>query len=301
MLWHSFADPIRKGLEMSVILTSYIAQLLYKEAPNLNFAQLVGDIRNAFATADLPTPVLTWDCDDIALLDFGTSRVVIGFSEDLPGAFASCLTVATDQKLMCRAVKKRLNRRFPGGENQSQVLDQPLTPDLIDRVVDALFEQADLPLLTTVGAAAEDAFPEVSTEAVVVAPADTDLLLSRLSSELTSNPVNLISRAIASVAVGVSQDSPSLSQTAPSATNAKRLSSGVFWRKPSGFPIEPQRANSNASTELSAVRQALCARDSHSGKSRFATQTMQALLSLVSSVTDNRGGASSLTSLRGKH
>lgn len=278
---------------MRDVLNSHIVQFLYHDAQTLNFAQIVGDVRTAFAPASGPAAILTWDCDDIALLDFDAARVVIGFSENLPGVHTICLTVATDQKLMCRAITRRLNRRYPPAARNSQIVDQPLTPELIDRVVEALFDQIDDTAQTAALSPSVDAFPEVAANLTPAEPNDMNSLIDRLSSELTTRPANIISRAIASATIPAPTPTATANTVVPLASKAAKLSAGLFWRKtPNGAVLRPHPQNHTSAAELKAVREALYANVSDHGASRFATQTKQTLWGAISMVADLRRGLS---------
>lgn len=285
---------------MSAVLTCRVTQLLYVEAPHLNFAHVVGDLHTALAAPNLFPPILTWDCDDIALLDFNAGRVVVGFSEDLPGEHAACLTVAAgslptldapmlteaDQELLCQAVAERLERRYPCDARLDRSLDQDLTPDLIDHLVESLVQDNnDAPVLDTSGEIVDPPLP--SSDEV-----DVDRLMSRLSQELVTRAPSVITRAIASAtAIAPSAKMQSSGQTKPS------LSERHFWPMPlfvrtkthfaSGTSVAASRQR-GASGELKAVRDALYA-DDHATDSntrrvgiRIATHTRRALEVLVS-------------------
>lgn len=283
---------------MSAVLTSRVTQLLYVEAPHLNFAHVVGELHAALAAPDLIAPILTWDCDDIALLDFSAGRVVVAFADNLPGAHSACLTIAAgysampdapmlpqaDQELLCQALTERLDRRYPCDARLDQTLDQPLTPDLIDQLVEALGPETKIS--PAPGEFCEMvALPLSSSDEV-----DVDRLMSRLSQELVTRSPSLISRAIASA---TSPAAPS-----QSVKHAKTITDRHFWPRPlfaglktdhtSGTSTEPVRQG-GAPSELKAVRDALYAPDqatiSYTTRQvgvRIATQTRRALEVLVS-------------------
>jgi hypothetical protein len=325
---------------MSDILTSEVTQLLYRVAPQLNFAQVVSELHTALHEPNCPNPVLTWDCDDIAVLDFSAARVVIGHSENLPGEHAACLTIAVgqsplretatlakpDQDSLCHTITERLQQRYPSDERQTQAIDEPLTPDLIDRVVDALFQ----PSVDAPAPAAVVALPEPKPEPTAIMPSiaepsDMDRLMNRLSSELTARTPNIISRAIASASpkarATAAQDKADAALQAATGspesslvvTAKAKIASGLFWRKtpqvpqvstesqvaPQSIKHQPQRTSS---TELKAVREALYANDNARGfgggllsGSLVAAQTRQALQALA---TLPSGLASSIVGLR---
>lgn len=300
---------------MSIAFTSCVSQLLYRAAPACNFAQVIGELRDAFTPENGAAPALTWDCDDIALLDFDTARVVIGFSDNLPGAHAACFTVATgqsplenatrldqaDQDLLCQSIIFRLERRFPSDARDSQILKHALTADLIDRVVDDLFTKDDLPLKTLDPVQQTSDIAEPAMTNTVTEPGDMDRLLQRLSTELTARTPSLISRAIASVSPRPSGAGPvdqSLAQTriakaggAASATlrgsGTANLARGLFRLKvktstEGGDDLPPQTGgrapHRTSSAELKAVRDALYATDASSASvGRIVAQSKHTL------------------------
>lgn len=325
---------------MTIAFTSHISQLLYRAAPACNFAQVIGELRDAFTPENSTAPALTWDCDDIALLDFNTARVVIGFSDNLPGAHAACFTVATgqspleyaaqlesaDQDLLCQSIISRLERRFPSDARDTQILEQALTADLIDRVVDDLFTKDDLPLnalpikiVDPVQPPSDNAEPAMIN--TVTEPGDMDRLLQRLSTELTARTPSLISRAIASVsprprgAAPVDQSSAQPTAAKDEGTAAAlscgrstaSLARGLFRIKAKtaaagGDDFLPQTGGRTphltSSTELKAVRDALYATDASSAsvgrivaQSKHTLQILAALPGgLANAVIDLRRG-----------
>ena len=304
---------------MTAILTSQVTQLLYRVTPILNFAQIVGDLRHRFGSRlDVPC-TLTWDCDDIALLDFGAARVVIGFSDGLPGPHTACMTAAVgqsplpntprltsaDQFLLSEAVSLLLVKRVPCDEQRSQAWVHPhsLTADLIDQFVDTLFHEAGHPTRPTPVVCGSALSGEGTP--IVGVPNDMERLIQRLSSELTSRSSNVISRAIASAiptgrkasakehsfsplhhltSDGNAPQTPSKNQTAKC---------GLFWQKGAKLPQvegqEPARSSrpeqkTGSASDLKAVREALYAGDkarTHSSKG-LSAQTRMALNSLSS-------------------
>ena len=320
---------------MSVSLTSHVSQLLYRASPACNFAQVIGELRDAYTYGYSAAPVLTWDCDDIALLDFNAARVVIGFSDNLPGAYAACFTVATgqspveyaarlesaDQDQLCQAITSRLEGHFPCDAQASQIIDQALTADLIDRVVDAMFatdaSAADVP-------SPAQSLPVQTKPALtntVTDPGDMDRLLQRLSTELTARTPSLISRAIASVSARP-RDAGSVDQsfspaamittegTAPAGPRVGGTASfgrGLFRVTSKGPAADgagaPQQAAVRAPrrtspTEMQAVRDALYAADTNSApigriiaQSRHTLQILAALPGgIANAVVDLRRG-----------
>ena len=334
-LWHGWVHQFYEGVEMSAVLTSRITQLLYLTPPHLNFAQVVADLHRTLTSPALAAPALTWDCDDIALVDFDAGRMVISFSDNLPGQHAACLTIAAgsslspdaavlsdaDQIVLCQAVSDRLQRQYPSDAKQSQSIAQPLTPDVIDQVVEALFYK-------TPASPATHHLAESDVSAVPIAasgPGDVDRLMSMLSHELVTRTPSLISRAIASATQrtrsAVEKSKPQPDCAAALLAKAQKANTTVrsdrpgklFWSKSANTrttssvaamphyaaELDPQRV---ASAELKAVRDALYAADqagiARSGREvggRIAAQTTRAFqvlasfpASIANSVTDLR-------------
>lgn len=320
---------------MSAVLSCRVTQLLYITAPHLNFAQVVSDLHAALAVSDFAVPILTWDCDDIALIDFDAERVVVGFTENLPGPHAACLTVAVgnllqadaadlpdaDQLTLCQAVAERLDRRYPSDAQKSQMIEQPLSADLIDRVVDALFLEQNVPLEDDADCDAAD----LSASIVSSRQGDVERLMSRLSSELVSRAPSLITRAIASATPNARAAGENLSHSANGVAaphggittggRAKPSFPGhLFWSKAarqttlkSGVSkgATAPRKNWGNTAELKAVRDALYAADHANIASapkrladRVSAQTARAFQSFASLPGDL---AKSVSDLRHSH
>ena len=310
---------------MTDILTCRVTQLLYAEAPLLNFAQLVADVQDMLVELGVPTPALTWDYDDIALLDFNTGRIVVGFTDNLKGSFAACLTFAAghspqwttnsltsaDQDRLCQQLTLAFALRFPSDAQQSEIIAQPLTPDLIDQVVDRLFqEDANQPAQT--GNGATNSEPVDASSAV----SEMDRLMRRLSSELVSRTPNVITKAIAQVtphgrasgdpaAIGGGQEKTPHTKSAPSfGQEQPPFPSSLFWRNGKALQSSPKadaRKPSKSpakSDELKAVRDALYAADQSTtlgtGRrlqiSAQASAAMQALAGLPGVIASSIAG-----------
>lgn len=280
---------------MTDAFTSQVSQLLYRAIPDLNFAQIVGDLSQSFSVEPNKSPALAWDCDDIAVLDLHSARIVIGFSDNLPGPHAACVTIATGQSPLANAavlsaadqhalnlsVAERIQSRFPNDELRTFNVDHALTSDLIDHVVDDLFQKVDAAShLSQPKEKLADEMPLQGAEA-----SDMDRLIHRLSSELTARTPSLITRAIAS-ATPIGRKSEGAVANAPKAKN------GLFWRKglPAPTPIEASvvtnrdtRTRGIISGELSAVRDALYASNTSLGTAAegVAAQTKHTLMTLI--------------------
>jgi hypothetical protein len=137
---------------MSVETTSMIAQLLFTEHPELNFAHVVGELDAALAKCPATVRSLTWDCDDVAVFDLDGSRVVLAFSDDLTGAYAACLTVsvghgparnlstalASRRNALSRMITDRLSGRYDIDEILWHEATMPVTAEVIDELIEKL-------------------------------------------------------------------------------------------------------------------------------------------------------------------
>jgi hypothetical protein len=78
---------------MSQSVQTTIAQLLYLNAPPLNFARLVADLDVIMNRLPGVEHTLRWDCEDVAIFEAGSLRVLLAIT-DAPGTdYAACLTI----------------------------------------------------------------------------------------------------------------------------------------------------------------------------------------------------------------
>jgi len=75
-------------------LFSTIAELLFLQAPPMNFARLVGDLDAVLARVHQTDRILTWDCEDIASFDMPGTRIVLATSENPRPGVAASLTIS---------------------------------------------------------------------------------------------------------------------------------------------------------------------------------------------------------------
>lgn len=73
---------------------STIAELLFLQAPPMNFARLVGDLDAVLARVHQTDRILTWDCEDIASFDMPGTRIVLATSENPRPGVAASLTIS---------------------------------------------------------------------------------------------------------------------------------------------------------------------------------------------------------------
>lgn len=135
---------------MYALPQSTIAQLLFTAPPGLNFASVVGKLEKALARFPASRRALAWDCDDVAMFDLDGSRITLGYTEDLDGEFAACLTVAVgagmqfplapplaqNREQVCAQIIESLAARFPCDRLDWSETDLRVTPDVIDAMVE---------------------------------------------------------------------------------------------------------------------------------------------------------------------
>lgn len=71
-----------------------IGQLLCAPTTQVNFARLVNDLGTVLGRFGDAAPLVTWDCDDIAIFDMPGTRILLGWCDDLGPERLGCLTVA---------------------------------------------------------------------------------------------------------------------------------------------------------------------------------------------------------------
>lgn len=71
-----------------------IGQLLCASTTQVNFARLVNDLGNVLGRFGDAAPLVTWDCDDIAIFDMPGTRILLGWTDDLGPEKMGCLSVA---------------------------------------------------------------------------------------------------------------------------------------------------------------------------------------------------------------
>lgn len=135
-----------------------IAQLLYLDAPPLNFARLVSDLDKVVARLQDLDYTLTWDCDDVAIFQSGYLRLLLAIT-DAPGTdYAACLTVTAGPAMpdavpspllrradqLCRLITAQLDNTTHPDATLWHCTRQIATADLVDSMVWSL---ADVDLI----------------------------------------------------------------------------------------------------------------------------------------------------------
>ncbi|MGR3466225.1 hypothetical protein [Limimaricola sp.] len=136
------ADPI----------TSTIAQLLFRGAPDLDFPALVDDLRTALNDLPARDCGLNWDHDDVAVFELDNARIILAYSQAMAGRYAACLTIgvgadetgdsqigiASHQGTITRLLADRINARFMSDRMLWKTSARVASVELIDELVDAL-------------------------------------------------------------------------------------------------------------------------------------------------------------------
>lgn len=129
--------------------TSTIGQLFFADTPDMCFARLVSELDAALASVTDRPRLLGWDHDDIAIVDFDGARIVLGYSEDVPGRWAACLTVsvghgpregdcplAAGHAEVAQMIVARLTRRVVPAETRWLTAAAVVDSDLVDALID---------------------------------------------------------------------------------------------------------------------------------------------------------------------
>ncbi|MBD3765490.1 MAG: hypothetical protein IE927_12380 [Rhodobacterales bacterium] len=190
---------------MSARATSTIAQLLYLRPPQLNFAHVVRELDVALARCPADRRDLTWDCEDVAVFNLDGSRIVLGYSEDLRGRYAACLTVSvghgeeeglTDilarrRDGLARMICDRLILRWPCDDEAWHTLDRIVTAEVVDDLLDALMQTPAQPWAAGVDEA-ELIDPATVDAALADDPAVIDRLMARMMAELAARDQTVV-------------------------------------------------------------------------------------------------------------
>ncbi len=137
---------------MSDPITSTIAQLLFRGIPALDFPNLVDDLCTSLREGPAGDCGLHWDHDDVAIFDLDNARIILGWSQPLPGRYAACLTIgvgagesgdcqigiASHQGTITRLLADRINDRYMSDRMLWQTSTETPTAEMIDAMIEAL-------------------------------------------------------------------------------------------------------------------------------------------------------------------
>ena len=107
---------------------STIAELLFLQAPNLNFARLVADLDAVLARFHDKDRQLTWDCEDLASFDMPGTRIVLATAERPRPGVAASLTLSVGPSHLPPRLNAAPRRRHPA------VRHEALCSRLVERV-----------------------------------------------------------------------------------------------------------------------------------------------------------------------
>lgn len=134
-------------------LNSTIAQFVFDHDPALNLALLVKELDGALQRSGAGKRMITWDCDDLVLLDVEAARFTLSYCRDgvEPGAPASLMISVgpgpdgfadpIDRRRhdeLCHLIAERLKARFAPERMLWHQVTGPVTADLIDDLFDRL-------------------------------------------------------------------------------------------------------------------------------------------------------------------
>jgi hypothetical protein len=126
-----------------------IAQLVYAQKHVLDFTQIVGDLHALLVRFVDKELIFEWDCDDIALFDFPSTRIALGWDTSPGRGYSACLTVSvagqsvrsgppSSNREMCSRLVERIHQNFPALAILWHETDEFITADIIDRLVENL-------------------------------------------------------------------------------------------------------------------------------------------------------------------
>ena len=107
---------------------STIAELLFLQSPNLNFARLVADLDAVLARFHDKERQLTWDCEDLASFDMPGTRIVLATAENPRPGVAASLTLSVGPSHLPPRLNAAPKRRHPA------VRHEALCSRLVERV-----------------------------------------------------------------------------------------------------------------------------------------------------------------------
>lgn len=135
------------------IQNSTIAQFVFDHDPALNLALLVKELDGALQRSGAGKRMITWDCDDLVLLDVEGARFTLSYCRDGvepgkpaslmisvgpgPGGFADPIDRRRHDEL-CHLIAERLKARFAPERMLWHQVTGPVTADLIDDLFDRL-------------------------------------------------------------------------------------------------------------------------------------------------------------------
>jgi hypothetical protein len=165
---------------MSNMTHSTIAQFVFEHDPALNLPLLVKELDAALEKSGAGRRTVTWDCDDLALLDVEGARFTLSYSRVPTGQPGLMISVGprpgagrarvdpVRHASLCQVIAKRLQDRFAPERMLWHHVTGPVTADLIDDLFDRLPDfdrraRLDSPQLRGPARSAANPFPEEGT------------------------------------------------------------------------------------------------------------------------------------------
>lgn len=164
---------------MQVKQDTTIAQFVFDHDPALDLPVLVNELDQALQKSGAGQRRITWDCDDLALIDVDDARFALSYADAETGAGAPqrslMISVGPTPGIdgdfdserhsdLCHGIAERLRLRFAPEHTVWHNVKGPVTPDLIDDLFDRLPEFDATPKrpsdLRSAPARALRAFPE---------------------------------------------------------------------------------------------------------------------------------------------
>lgn len=137
---------------MSMMQSSTIAQFVFDRDPALDLPVLVQELDSALQKSGAGQRTITWDCDDLALLDVEQSRFALSYSDaqgdEVPRSLMISVgpnpaSTAADfdrqrHDELCHMIADRLQARYAPEQTIWHQVKGPVTTDLIDDLFDRL-------------------------------------------------------------------------------------------------------------------------------------------------------------------
>lgn len=130
-----------------------IAQFLFDHDPALDLPQLVNELDMALQKSGSGTRRITWDCDDLALIDVDEARFALSYADSGPDMSRRSLMISVGptpgadgsfdgerHSALCHSIAERLRERFAPEQTLWHNVKGPVTADLIDDLFDRLPE-----------------------------------------------------------------------------------------------------------------------------------------------------------------
>lgn len=134
-----------------------IGLLIYDRAPPLSLARLAADLDAALAGCGEGPRRMSWDHDDVAILDLGASRVALGLAAG-PGGMGAAVAVsvgpapgqaggrlARRRDALARLIAERIADRYPPRERRWSEVAGAATAETLDALVEAALPMAEEP------------------------------------------------------------------------------------------------------------------------------------------------------------